>query len=104
MNGQPLVKSTEQAPGARVERRRRAKLRWFRVRIETDGGAYTASLRLGAAGLRRLLDDERTYLALWNVVADGSARVEEFVALHKGTIVSVVVVGEERSPLSRERS
>lgn len=104
MNGQPLVKSAEPVTGERVERRRRPRLRWFRVRIETESGAYCASLRLGPAGLRRLLDDERTYLALWNVVADGSATTEEFVALHKGTIVSVVVVGEERSPLNRERS
>lgn len=80
-------------PGGRS---RRTRPRWCRVRVETDAGAYFASLELGAVGLRELVDDERTYLGLWNAEREGSPGVEEFLALHKGTICSVVVVGEER--------
>jgi len=77
-------------------RLRRTRQRWCRVRVETDAGAYVASLELGAVGLRERVDDERTYLGLWNAEREGSHGVEEFLALHKGTICSVVVVGEER--------
>jgi hypothetical protein len=79
--------------GGRV---RRTRERWCRVRVETDAGAYVASLELGAAGLRELVDDERTYLGLWNAEQEGTPGVEEFLALHKGSICSVMVVGEER--------
>jgi len=76
-------------------RSRRRRPRWCRVRVETDAGAYLASLELGALGLRELVDGERTYLGLWNAQREGSPGVEEFLALHKGTICSVVVVGDE---------
>jgi hypothetical protein len=65
------------------------------VRIETDTCAYIASLELGGIGLRELLDGERAYLGLWNAVQEGAQGVEEFLALHKGAICSVVIVGEE---------
>ena len=74
---------------------RRKRPRWCRVRVETDAGAYLASLELGALGLRELVDGERTYLGLWNAEREGSPGVEEFLALHKGTICSIVVVGDE---------
>ncbi len=78
------------------ERPRRTRQRWCRVRVETDAGAYVASLELGSVGLRQLVDDERTYLGLWNAQQEGTPGVEEFLALHKGSICSVIVVGEEQ--------
>jgi len=85
------------------DRVRRPRQRWCRVRVETDAGAYLASLELGSVGLRELVDDERLYLGLWNAQQEGTPGVEEFVALHKGSICSVVEVGEERrGPLQQE--
>lgn len=74
----------------------RRRSRWCRVRVETDAGAYVGSLELGAAGLRELVDGERAYLGLWNAELEGSPGVLDFLALHKGAICSVVVVGEGR--------
>lgn len=84
---------------------RRSRRRWFRVRVATEDGSYLGSLRLepGRSALRELIDDERTYLSLWNACREDSDGVEEFLAIHKVAIRYVVVVGEEpRSP--REES
>jgi len=49
------------------------------------------------------VDDERTYLGLWNAQQEGTPGVEEFLALHKGSICSVIVVGEDHNgPLQQE--
>jgi len=74
----------------------RTRSRWCRVRVETDAGAYVGSLELGAAGLRELVDGERAYLGLWDAELEGAPGVHDFLALHKGAICSVVVVGEGR--------
>ena len=66
------------------------------MRVETDAGSYLGSLELRGIGLREHVDDERTYLGLWNAEQEGAPGVEEFLALHKGTICSVVVESEER--------
>lgn len=87
-----------------MARRRRPAGRpgWYRVRIETEGGTYVGSLRLDEAGLRPVVDDERAYLPLWNASREGSPEVEEFLALHKAAIRSVVVVGEDRAASGAE--
>jgi hypothetical protein len=73
---------------------RRGRRRWFRVRVETEDGAYVGSLRLdGPLGtLRELVDDDRTYLSLWNATQELTGSREEFVALHKGAIRFVVLL------------
>ena len=75
-------------------RRRLARGRRVRVRVETDGETYVGTLTLGCT-LGEMLDDARAYLAVWNAALEGSDRVEEFVAIHKGAIRSVVVVAGE---------
>jgi len=71
--------------------------RWFRVKVVTEDGTYTGSLRLekGRSALRELVDDDRVYLSLWAVRREGSPQVEEFIALHKTAIRYVVVVGDD---------
>jgi hypothetical protein len=78
--------------------RRSTRRRWFRVRVETDEGAYVGSLRLaGPAGtLRALIDDERTYLALWDVTEERSGAREDHLAIHKVAIRNVVLLGSAR--------
>jgi hypothetical protein len=80
----------------RSGRKRRARQRWFRVRVEAEGGAYVGSLLLDSLGLREHLDGERAYLGLWNAVREGSSVVEDFIALHKSVIRSVVLVEDEK--------
>lgn len=76
---------------------RRGRKRWFRVRVETDEGAYVGRLRLeGRWGtLRDTVDDGRAYLGVWNATEEGSGSREDFVAIHKGVIRSVVLLGED---------
>jgi hypothetical protein len=74
-------------------RRRGKRRRPVRVRVETDGETYTGTLTLGRR-LNEVLDDDRTYLALWDATLDGTDETEEFVAIHKGAIRAVVVVAE----------
>lgn len=69
--------------------------RWCRVRVETEGGTYVGSLRMDSAGLRQLVDDDRAYLPLWNALRDGSPAAEEFLALHKAAIRSVLILGHD---------
>ena len=95
MQGRSAARRTRTKAEAADGRSRRTRRRWCRVRVETDTGAYLGSLELGGVGLRELVDDERTYLGLWNAEQEGAPGVEEFLALHKGTICSIVVVGDE---------
>jgi hypothetical protein len=69
--------------------------RWLRVKVDTDGGTYVGSLRLGGptGGLRELVEDDRSYLALWSATHESSGAVEEFVAIHKNAIRGVVQLG-----------
>ena len=73
-----------------------SRRRWFTVRIATEDGSYLGLLRLekGRSALRELIDDDRTYLSLWDARREGTGDVVEFVAIHKATIHYVVVVGE----------
>jgi hypothetical protein len=84
------TRSTPRASGGRRGKRRRP----VRVRVETDGEAYTGTLTLGRR-LSEVLDDDRTYLALRDATLDGTDETEEFVAIHKGAIRSVAVVPDE---------
>jgi hypothetical protein len=75
---------------------RRRRRRWFRVRVETEAGAYEGRLRLdGPRGtLRETIDDDRTYLALWDATDEATGSRDEYVAIHKGAIRCVVLLGE----------
>ena len=44
------------------------------------------------------IDDDRTYLGIWSASEEGSVPSEEFVAIHKGVIRSVVLLGEDDVP------
>lgn len=76
---------------------RGGRRRWFRVRIETEEGTYVGRLRLeGARGtLRETVDDDRAYLGVWNATEEGSGSPGDFMAIHKGAIRSVVLLGED---------
>jgi hypothetical protein len=78
-------------PGRSGARRRR----WVRVKVDTDGGTYVGSVRLGgpAGSLRALVEADRHYLALWSATHESSGVVEEFVAIHKSAIRVVVQLG-----------
>jgi hypothetical protein len=101
---QPRSEETRSAavkPALHAGRGRRKKRRHpVRVRVVTDGEVYTGTLKVGRR-LRDVLDDGRTYLALWDARLDGSGETEEFVAIHKGAIRSVVVVPGETPALVR---
>jgi hypothetical protein len=79
----------------RVEAPRRRR-RWYHVRVETESGAYVGRLRLdGPRGtLRETVDDDRAYLALWDATEEATGSCEEYVAIHKGGIRYVVLLGE----------
>lgn len=99
MLGRSATRRTRAKTGTPAGRSRRARRRWCRVRVETDTGAYVGSLELGEVGLRELVDAERAYMGLWNAEHEAAQGVVEFLALHKGAICSVTVVGEEpRAP------
>jgi hypothetical protein len=87
----------------RAKGARRKKRRPVRVRVVTDGEVYTGTLKLGRR-LREALDDDRTYLALWDATLDGSDETEEFVAIHKGAIRSVAVVPDGTAVVCGSRS
>jgi hypothetical protein len=76
---------------------RRGRRPWFRVRVETEDGAYVGSLRLdGPRGtLRELVDDDRAYLSLWNATQEATGSRDEFVALHKSAIRFVALLDDE---------
>lgn len=103
MHGNSMTAATSSRAGARRSRRRTTRPRWYRVKVETDAGTYVGSLRIGLEGLRPLVEDARTYLALWNVMREGSPETEDFVALHKAAIRSVIVVGRERTTGHRQQ-
>lgn len=79
-------------------RSRSPRRRRMRVRVQTDGEAYVGTLSLGGS-LADILDDGRAYLALRDAVLEGTGSVEEFVAIHKGSIRSVAVVPEPKLAL-----
>ena len=70
--------------------------RWFRVRVETESGAYEGRLRLdGPRGtLRETVEDDRAYLSLWDATDVATGACDEHVAIHKGAIRCVVLLGE----------
>jgi hypothetical protein len=74
--------------------RRHGRRRRVRVRVVTDVETYLASLQVPhrRGGLDHVLNDGRAYLALWDATLAGSSEVEEFVAIHKGAIRSIVVL------------
>jgi hypothetical protein len=84
-------------------KRRPKRRRPVRVRVETDGEAYTGTLTLGRR-VSEALHDDRAYLALWDATRDGTGETEEFVAIHKGAIRSVVVVPGAPGRVARFRS
>jgi hypothetical protein len=91
------------APGARTRSGHTSlRQRWFRVKVQTDECTYLASLRLGSArsALQDLIADERAYLALWDATEEGSPKAAEFVAIHKGTIRAVVLLGDIAAPVA----
>jgi hypothetical protein len=49
----------------------------------------------GRGTLSEAIDDDRTYLGIWSASEEGSVPSEEFVAIHKGVIRSVVLLGED---------
>ena len=67
---------------------------WVRARIETDEGAYEASLRVECSqhALGELLDDGRAYLGLWDAVPHGASISEDFLAIHKGAVRCVTLL------------
>jgi len=69
---------------------------WVRVRVEMESGAYEGRLRFdGPRGtLRETVEDARAYLSLWDAVDVVTGTRDEHVAIHKGTIRWVVVLGE----------
>lgn len=73
---------------------------WVRVRVETDEGAYMGRVRLdGSRGtIRELIDDERAYLAVWDATEEPAGTRDDFVAIHKGAIRYVVVLGRNAEP------
>jgi hypothetical protein len=85
------AESVPKRSGAKAGGRRR----WVNVRVLTDDGSYLGRLRLEGArtALHDLIADERAYLALWDARREGETRAE-FVAIHKGVIRAVVLLGE----------
>lgn len=65
----------------------------MRVRLQTDAGTLVGSVQLERlrSSLYELLDDDRAYLALWDVTWLCSSQCEEFLAIHKSTIRSVTL-------------
>jgi hypothetical protein len=68
--------------------------------VQTEDAAYVGRLRLegprGTRGtLRDLIDDDRAYLALWNATEEATGSRDEYVAILKGAIRSVVLLGED---------
>jgi hypothetical protein len=45
--------------------------------------------------LRETVDDDRAYLGVWNATEEGSGSPGDFMAIHKGAIRSVVLLGED---------
>jgi len=82
---------------------RRRRRRWFRVRVETEEGAYTGRLRFdGPRGtLRETIDEDRAYLALWDATEEATGSRDEYVAIHKGAIRCVVLLGEDDARAER---
>lgn len=78
----------------RAQPKRRPRRRRVRVRVETDDARYEGWLEMVCrpGGLDEVLNDGRAYLALWDATLGGPSPVEEFVAIHKGTIQSVVAL------------
>jgi hypothetical protein len=73
-----------------------ARAGWARVRVVTEDAVYVGRLRLARArpGLHEALSDGRAYVTLSDVTCPGSGTVEECVALHKGSIQSVVALDD----------
>ena len=76
----------------------RSRPRWVRVRVQTDEGPLVGNVRLEGArsSLYELVDDGRAYLGVWDARRTESSPSEEFVAIHKSAIRSVVldIVGD----------
>lgn len=85
---------------------RGTRRRWVRARVETDAETYEATLRVehSQVGLGELLDDGRAYLGLWDAVPNGTLTPQDFVAIHKGAIRSVLLLEAEPGPDPETRS
>ena len=90
---QPLTETGARAGHSRRGRRGRRHRLW--VRVETDVESYVGWLLVARhrGGLDEVLNDDRAYLPLLDATLAGSTSTEEFVALHKGAIRSVVELG-----------
>jgi hypothetical protein len=96
------MRNTENAAGqARSEARadrvhvsRDGRRRRVRVRVQTDVETYIASLQVPRrrGSLSDVLNDGRAYLALWDATLAGSSKTEDFVAIHKAAIRSIVLL------------
>jgi hypothetical protein len=81
----------------------RCRRRWYRVRVQTDDGPYFGSVRLDSArhslrALRELVEEERAYLALWDVTRENSDATEEYLAIHKRAVRFVTLLGPASTP------
>ena len=90
-----VARSADTLPAKDRDRLRARRRRWVRVKVDTDEGTYVGSLRLDgpSGGLHELVEDDRSYLALWSATHESSGAVEEFVAIHKSAIRVVVLLG-----------
>ena len=72
---------------------RNGRTRTLRVRVQTDEGTLIGSVRLTSGrSIYDLLNGERAYLVLFDVVAPGAVeRHQECLAIHKGAIRSLVL-------------
>jgi len=82
--------------GEREQGTQGGRRRWFRVRVETESGAYEGRLRFdGPRGtLRETVEDDRAYLSLWDATDVATGARDEHLAIHKGAIRWVVLLGE----------
>jgi hypothetical protein len=92
-----------QGAGTEQSTTRSRRRRWFRVRVETEEGVYTGRLRSeGPRGtLHETIADDRAYLSLWDATAEATGSRDEYVAIHKGSIRCVVLLGEEDARAAR---
>jgi hypothetical protein len=74
----------------------RTRAIWTRVRVITEDTSYVGRLRLPASRptLCETLSDGMAYVTLSDVTSPGSGAVEECVAIHKGSIRSVVALDD----------
>lgn len=95
---EPKIDVRRRAGHARRKHNGRRRRTW--VRVETDLETYVGCLLSsgGRNALEDVLADGRAYLPLWDASFDGQPDApEEYVALYKGAIRSVKVIGRPES-------